>query len=412
MDVLIPPSFKFLQILSYLVYFMLVFHLPYMGMVLVSSVFSVAYWKKKPQLSHDFIQLVMGKTGIWIIFGVLPALALALLYRMVLFTGGVPIHWYLLKIILLMVSGLVLLSVYRRTANIIAGAGGVLLVVLYCFHFINLMAFLMFPEKWPLQKTMVPFPLFSITPLLQFGGFLMLSLLLTGGAVLFFYYRWTEKQLPEACPHFNLLKYHGYGMVLAGSLLTPPLLFLDLFNLPVYALSISVYVVAALLVVALFFVTVLVVRMLQNYKECRPRYGVTFFVLGLVAFGLMIGRDRILQTNASLETIAVARMDAEKAWEEEVSKREEIYAKTAGVDASKGEEIFNTICSACHSMDQKRLGPPLLTVLPKYVGKENELIAFISNPKKIDPAYTLMPNPGLTTSKIKAVVKFLMGKVK
>jgi cytochrome c551/c552 len=391
---------------------MLLFHLPYMGTVLVSAGMSVLSRKQKPQLSDDFINLAMGKSGIWIAFGLLPAVSLAVLYRMLLFNAAIPIHYYLTRILLLQVAGMVLLWLYRRTSHIILGAGGTLLILLYCFHFVNLMAFLVFPEKWPFHKTILPYPLFAITPLVHFGAFLFLSLIVTGAAILFIYYKWTERQLPEDSPNYKRLKYFGFGFLLAGSLSLPLMIFWDLLTLPNYALSISVFVLSGLSIIVLFLLVSAAAAMIRSRASNRPRLTVSSLVLAIILFGLFIGKDRALQANANLETMAVLEMDAQKVWDEAVSKREEIYAKTAGIDPKKGEEIFNQVCTACHGFAEKKLGPPLNSVLPKYAGKENELIEYIKNPTRVDPQYPAMPNPGLTTFKIKSIVKFLMEKNK
>jgi cytochrome c len=382
-----------------------------MGMVMVSSMMSAAYRKRKPELSKDFINLVMGKTGTWIAFGLLPGLALAVLYRMLLFNSAIPIHQYLFRLLGLQIAAVLLLMLYRKTTNLLIGAAGALLTLLYCFHLVNVMSFLVYPEKWPFEKMILPYPLFSITPLVQFGAFLFMSLILTGAAILFIYYKWSERKLKEESPHYNLLKYHGYGFLMGGASILPLMIFWDLATLPVYSLSIGVFVLSALVIFTLFLLLSASVSMVRHYKEAKPRYIVASFVLALVLFGLVIGKDRTLQANANLETVGVLKMDAQKTWDEEVGVREEIYAKTAGISAQKGEEIFNQKCTSCHAFDTKKLGPPLNSVLPKYVGKEEQLIEYIKNPVKIDPAYPAMPNPGLTGIRIKSVVKFLMGKV-
>ena len=49
-----------------------------------------------------------------------------------------------------------------------------------------------------------------------------------------------------------------------------------------------------------------------------------------------------------------------------------------------------------------------MDVLPKYDGKEAQLVAFIRNPGKIDPAYPPMPNPGLRPNEAEAVAEYLL----
>jgi cytochrome c len=459
-EFLVPTTFKYLHLVSYLVYFMLLLHLPYMGMVLGSSVLSLAYskggWhpqpihgqpdavlsevssqksaektkfhkvlvKGKPGLSKDFMRLAMGRPRIWFTFGLLPLASLAFLYKMLLHNTPVHIHLYLLRLLGILAMGFILLTFYpigmkwcekksikAETIPILAGAGGVLLVLFYCFHFVNLMALLIFPEKWAFIKEPIPFPLFSITPLIHFGGFLCLSLIITGAAVLFFYYKWPEKRLPEDTPHYSFLKYHGYGLLLAGSLLMPIVIFWDLYTLPGYSLSIGVFVISALIIITLFLVLAAAVVMIKNYNIPIPRFSVISFLLALLLFGLVIGKDRTLQANASQETFAVLASDAQKARNEIVAQREELYSQAMKIDEKLGEKIYNDVCTACHSFDQKILGPPFNDVLPKYIDKQDDLIAFIKNPTKIDPQYTAMPNPGLTTIQTKSVVKFLMIKM-
>ncbi len=426
-NLLTPPGFKFLHLISYLVYFMLLVHLPYMGMVLGSSVFSVAYRKWKPELSNDFIKLALGENArpwIWIGFGLLPPVSLAFLYKLLLFNTPIAIHLYLLRILVLLVLGFILLSFYctaekwrvpgiLENKNLVPAAGGlgVLLLMGYCFHLVDLMALLVFPEKWPFLKFPVPFPLFSITPVIHFGRFLFLSFIMTGAAVLFFYYKWPERRLPEDTPHYNLLKYHGYGFLLGGALLMPLVIFWDLYTLPGYSLSVSVFVISALIVLVLFLILAAAAVMIKNYTSPVPRFSVTVFLLALLLFGLVIGKDRTLQTNSSRETIAVLTSGAEKARNKIIAQREELYATSMKIDEKLGEQIYNERCTACHRFDRKTLGPPFNSVLPKYVNKQDELIAFLKNPGKIDPEYPAMPNPGLTTIQIKSVVKFLMIKM-
>jgi len=164
---LLQPTYEYLSLLSALIYLMMLFHLPYLGMVLGSSVLSTAYNKWKPGLSKDFINLAVGKPWVWIAFGLLPVLALAVLYKMRLANTPIPVHLYLLRLSVLLVVGLILLTVYRRTANFLFGAAGTLVLFVYSFHFIDVRALLIFPEKWFFLKAPLPYPLFSITPLIH-----------------------------------------------------------------------------------------------------------------------------------------------------------------------------------------------------------------------------------------------------
>lgn len=411
-EVLMPPQVKHLQVISYLVYFMLLLHLPYMGMVLGSSGLSAVYNRWKPDMSKDLIKMSMGNIWVWLGLGVLPAVTLAFLFKAMLFNTTIPIHMFMLRIIALLAVGFLLLTVYRKTGKTLIGFAGVAAIMGYCFHLINFMALLLFPEKWAFLKGPIPFPLFYITPLIQFGGFVLLTLIITGAGILFIYYRWPEKRLAQDVPYYNFLRYHGYGLVLVGSLFMPLVIFWDLYNAPGYSKSISVFVISGLIVIAVFLLLSAVAWMLKHYKNPVPRFSTAVFIIALALFGLVIGKDRTLQANASMDTMEALKMDAEKVRGEEEAKREEIYSKSMVPDEKLGESIYNELCTACHAFDKKIMGPPLNSVLPKYIDKQDALISFIKNPVKVDPAYPAMANPGLSTIKVKSVVKYLMNRFK
>ena len=72
------------------------------------------------------------------------------------------------------------------------------------------------------------------------------------------------------------------------------------------------------------------------------------------------------------------------------------------------KDIYEVKCASCHKWDQKLVGPAHMDVIPKYIGKESQLIAFIRNPIKVDPAFPPMPNPGLKPNEAEAVAKYLL----
>ncbi|MCP5105086.1 MAG: cytochrome c, partial [bacterium] len=121
--------------------------------------------------------------------------------------------------------------------------------------------------------------------------------------------------------------------------------------------------------------------------------------------------DRTLQANANLETHGAMMIDALKAKTAIDSVREDLYAKNMVVSTAIGEQVYQEVCTACHAFDKVVLGPAHDKTLPKYLNNPEGLVEFLKNPTKVDPAFPAMPNPGLTSFKIKSVVKFLMGRM-
>ncbi len=408
---LAPPTIKYLHFLTYIIYIMLMFHLTYIGMMLVSTILSVGYRKWKPELSDNFLRLISGNKSLWVILGIIPAVSLALLYKIMLYNTVIPIHLFLLRIMGLLALAFILLYIYIRRGNWIAGAASILVLLGYSFHFIDIEALLIFPEKWFFLKAPIPYPIYYITPLLHFGEFLFISFIITGGWILIYFFKWPETRLTENSPHFDIMKYHGYGLILAGSLPVPVLLLIDLFNLPDYALSIPVFIISAFIIILLSIMGYGALTNLLYKKNKISFFGTSAFILALLLFGLMNAGEVIIEHNSNIESEQVLLSNAEKNWTNFTFKHEGLYAKNQVVDEKMGEQIYKDKCSACHSFDKKVVGPAYNDVLPKYLTKQDELIAFVENPKKINPAFPVMPNPGLSPIQIKSVVKFLMQKI-
>jgi cytochrome c len=124
-----------------------------------------------------------------------------------------------------------------------------------------------------------------------------------------------------------------------------------------------------------------------------------FFVIILATVAFII-KDQKAMTNATKSHSLVLSTEYDK-----------ILAELKGegtVAELNGAEIYTNRCASCHKFEQKLVGPAHFDVLPKYVGKEAELIAFIRNPIKVDPAFPPMTNPGLKPQEAEAVAKYLL----
>jgi cytochrome c len=88
-------------------------------------------------------------------------------------------------------------------------------------------------------------------------------------------------------------------------------------------------------------------------------------------------------------------------------------AKLEKGPAMSGEEVYDKVCSSCHSYDHEEVGPAFDDALVKYSNKEDSLISFIANPTPQNPAvYPQMPKLGLRQSEIKAAADYVLNKLK
>lgn len=230
--------------------------------------------------------------------------------------------------------------------------------------------------------------------------FLACAAAMTGAALLFFRETGPARGLDDAKKESARLL--AIRILTGGVLVLPVVLSLHLWILPVAAASGGVYALAALGVLALFGALHAVYASVRLSRPAAGSYALVFVVLATTAIASM---DRIALHNATSDHAARLALAYD---------REAEALKTAlGVGAKPltGEDIFNAKCSACHTIDQKKVGPAYRDVLPKYKGKKAEMVGFILNPRKIDPAYPPMPSQGLKPAEADSIATYLLDKV-
>jgi cytochrome c551/c552 len=135
-------------------------------------------------------------------------------------------------------------------------------------------------------------------------------------------------------------------------------------------------------------------------KQASGTVSALLFFTILFSVGANIISDQLVMSNATKVQSAMLSEKFDKYLAE--------LKGTGSITEISGEDIYKVRCESCHRFDQKLVGPPHFDVLPKYVGKEAQLIAFIRNPSKVDPAYPQMPNPGLKPKEAEAVAIYLL----
>jgi cytochrome c len=230
--------------------------------------------------------------------------------------------------------------------------------------------------------------------------FLALSLGVTGLGILFFFFSWEggRKLEPEYAAY---ARKKGVDLAVVSLLVQPVLILLSLLFLPAEALSGIMVALAGIAVLMLLLALQLLYAM---EKEGKLQYaGLAFFAL-VCASAFTVTKDQLAIQNATKEHAARLVVAHEK-------QIEGLKARLGiGAPLPTGEDIYNGKCSACHLYDQKKVGPAYNLVLPKYAGKKAEMISFVLNPAKVDPAYPPMPNQGLKPAEADSIVSYLFRK--
>jgi cytochrome c len=269
-------------------------------------------------------------------------------------------------------------------------------LLLGCFLVMGAIAGVINPSTWVALDTL---PALVIAPAvwLKLAGFLSVSLALTGAGILIT----LSGPRGESTALHNVLQPLALRLLATGILMAPLFLIGEIVLLPSIALSGDLFGIAAgvvlLLFLALHFVYVLA-------RHPRPGAHVYVALVLLATTTLLATKDQIILHHATREHATILA----RAYATDEAKLRASFGIVAATQS--GEDIYNAKCSACHLFDQKKVGPPYKEVLVKYAGKKSELVAFILNPVKVNPAYPPMPNQGLKAAEADSIARYLLEK--
>jgi len=417
----IPPSAGQLEVLRYLLVMTYAVHLPYLGIVIGATVLSLGFNARDrdianptfARISKDLMDMVVASRAVVFVLGMLPLVVLWMIYGQWL-QGLSPSTFSLLPVgAVLMVVGLMLVTAYQASLrpdggnsanNFGIGTLGLLLLLLGSYVVIGSIARFNDPERWILERSPLRLML-SFNIIWRYAFILVSGVAFAGCGLLFFSFSWPGCKPIDDEKYATFLKNVGAGTGLAATLLIPLMMFFYAITTPLIAASGALYGIAVAMVAILFLIFVFLYGAILS---ARPRFGWPVFVLFLMVFGLSGTVDQLTLVNATQEH-SVAQIAASEERRAQIQLEREAERGSAVVDVARGQEVFETICMTCHRMDEKLVGPPLNTVLPKYASMD-ELVSFIQSPSKKDPEYPPMPAPGLPLADVKSVAAFLLGE--
>jgi cytochrome c len=400
------PTAEQWPLIKPLILLMQVFFLPFLGLLIVSSIASVAFRVagRSEGLSRDMIDLGLRHPAAWLIFGLLPLISMLFLYSQYLFDQPIAITAYLLRISGLVLVGFVLLLVYRRSLNVVAGGLGALLLMGGMYHFIATVSLIAVPERWALVELPLPF-FHSFQPIIHFKIFLAGALLFTGASTLVAFFQWREREVLTPSADLPLVQRIAFGLLIFGIIPLPALLIVDFATAPFFTLRADVFGLAFWMLATVLVLGFLVVGMVMKQHS---RHAWPVFVLSLVFFALFAGRQQSQISVGNQEHDLATHRRVEEIRAVLVAERQELYALAAELPADAGEQLFDRVCSACHDFDARIVGPPYNDVLPKYVDDLEGMTEFVLNPSRVNTDFPAMPNQGLRRAEARAVAAYLL----
>jgi cytochrome c len=242
---------------------------------------------------------------------------------------------------------------------------------------------------------------FSLDTWLKVMELLLLGTGMTGLGVLFFSFAWENKK-EQTEEYTAFVRKLGIRLSMIGLLTLPMFVLFNVAAVPDAALSGTVYSFTGFVIILLF----LAAHFIYGYHKSSQPVAITVAcVLFLVATTILVASDDVEISTATRRNAVQLASIHEKSMEKLQS------SLGVAVATSTGEDIYTGRCFACHLFDQKKVGPPYNETIPKYKGRKADLVAFILNPQKMNPAYPPMPNQGLRPVEADSIASYILRRI-
>jgi cytochrome c551/c552 len=279
-----------------------------------------------------------------------------------------------------------------------SGMYGIISILIGLFLYSAAFALTLNPSSW--QETDSIFGvLISFSVWIKFIVVLILGAGITGFGVLYFVVSKSDKIDEE---HLIVLRKICIRISVAALLILPIVLLANVASASDTSLSGSLYSLIGIGLL-LFF---LAAHFFYGYhRSAYKQYAAVGFIVFLLASMISIAADSVAVSTATRKQAAFLSIKHEKNMEDLKS------SLGVSVVTFTGEDIYNAKCSTCHLFDQKKVGPPYFETIPKYEGKKAELISFILNPVKKNPAYAPMISQGLRPAEADSIASYILRRV-
>ena len=432
----LPQSAEHIVLLHYMLILILALFVPFISIVFGGTFASIHYGKKYrktktlfyKKFSKDVIEYVTVNNGVGVILGIVPLFAAILIFAQLMHTSNIQTVNFLALSLALIIVALLMIYTYRYSVMISNvfdsvnshsisdkdieedykkikeksshlslnyGKGGLILLFIGIWFYVAAITSATNFTSWNFSGFITA--LAAPKVLLNLLIFIAFAITLTSAAILFIHLYWNESKKNEDPTYTKFVKDTASKAGLKASIPLPVLILIKLFSFSNTTLSgsIFIYTIISIILIFLAYNIFYVILFKNNY-----RFGsLIFFVLILASIAFILQDQKVMANATEKHSLVLS------------AEYNTILAELKGdnkVAELSGKEIYDVRCASCHKFDQKLVGPAHFDVLPKYVGKEAQLAAYIRNPVKVDPAYPPMPNPGLKPQEADAVAKYLL----
>ncbi len=445
-EFVIPATDNHVLLIKYMLMISLLLFIPYLGMVLGATFLSTRYAKKGDiegnsnykRFAKDVIEKLSITQGAELALGAIPILSALFAYAQLLYLSKTITVSIMALAAVIFIVAFVFVYKYRNTfkiesilqsykkfvnkdamkadnetaqeiedfeeqnvsLNTSSGKVAKWLLLTGTYLFAGSMALASSPNRWEHVGNILQV-IFSWQSMFSFFALLSLSGIITGGAIMFYFFRWDGGLKDMTDEYAATVKKIAGSIALISSILFPLMLIFTYIYLPSTAVTPTVFY---------YFIIVLIISLiLGNYIYAMAKNSDTSSASVVFMLILILITFNILKDQAAFGSAIQTNLEeVEKVAEEHEKEAKKKTLQTTGIDP---QAIFNQKCSACHKFDVKLVGPPYNETVAKYNGDVQKLAAYIFNPQKIDPAYPPMPNQGLKKKEANAMAQWLIDKV-
>ncbi|MFA7326568.1 MAG: c-type cytochrome [Candidatus Kapaibacterium sp.] len=444
-DLVIPVGSSHLTLIRLMLYISASFLFAYTGLLFGSVLLSSKAARKAKKdndfryqkLAQDLIKVGTGITGMWFGLGIVPFLSFILGYPQLLSGTEGDILGYMIVGLLVFSMAIASLYVYKNSLNFkslfysfktnvrsksesivdeyntldedventgaFTGIWGIILLIVATWFLAGATTYAYDHSLWGQSIFSM---LFGLNTIFKTLLILTMGTAFASAVYLFYSFSWQggykfateeERELSK-----NFVRKKG----LYSALLIPLIYAFQIVTIPNNALSGMMFVFGLIsLLFVVFFAQSIYLTKSEDHTS-GVKYGFMFIMISFAMFAAQDQEAFHTSVAGNLNRISEIHAKSDEA-------RQASYAKSEVEPVVDAQAIFDTRCIACHKFDAKGVGPAYNDVVPKYDGKEGDLVKFILSPSPQNPAEFPggMPAQGLTPAEGKAMAKWLIGKV-
>ena len=406
----IPNSGANLELLRWLLLLALVIFSIYSTVLFGSSLLSYIFYfnsrknsnENHKQISKDYIDLITPNRTMAFGLGIVPFLAIILIYTQLLHGTSAEVVKYLIYSFFIFLIAIIFLYLFKfkiqgnnKFISYLFGIIGLLSLLTSLFIFLACVTLAIDALKW--NTTGLDFML-SFETIIRLLQSFAVSFALTGITFIVKYYLWDTKTDLSGNEYYIFAKKINLKIALYFTLAQPVFILINLFISPHYILTPIFFGIIALT----FFMLPVVLYLIYYQLKEQTLIGTTWaFYLIIIVFALVIFKDQAAFGISSRNQVSQLAEAYNKYESEHPSK----FNVVKTVD--EGQEIYQSKCTACHKFNEKFVGPPHKDVMLKYADDKAAMVKFILSPIKVNPDYPPMPNQGLKPKEAEAVVDYM-----